>query len=105
MNIIKIVNQDRELGRTQDSIKYSKQCFDFCCMDDGSIVGEYKYCNLSLGCRQIDVLSNGDPVGMEAHYLPIIDPQTKEVICEQLFCTGMHDLRPYKERLTDDKVS
>lgn len=102
--LINIPNSERIDGRTQDSVKYNKQCDDFICLNDGTILGESKYCNLSLNCRQID-LSGGNPIPMEANYLPIADPKTGEIIEHQLFCTGMWDLRPLKERLEDDKVS
>ncbi len=102
--LINIPNSERIDGRTSDSIKYNKNCFDFQSLRDGTITGECKYCNLSLNCRQVD-LSGGNPIPMEANYLPIADPKTGEVIEHQLFCTGMWDLRPLKERLEDDKVS
>ena len=104
MTIIKINNQDEESCPTKDSINYNKDCVNFKCMEDGTILGESRYCNLSLQCRQIDVLANGKVVPMEAHYLPITDGITGEVMSHELFCTGHHDLRPYKERLEDDKV-
>jgi len=102
--LINIPNSERIDGRTSDSVKHNKQCDDFICLSDGTIIGECKYCNLSLSCRQID-LSGGNTIPMEANYLPIINPETGEVIEHQLFCTGMWDLRPLKERLEDDKVS
>lgn len=104
-NIIKIADDERENGRTKDSIKYRKDCMDFQCLDDGTVVGECRYCNLSTQCRQTDILPNGEPVGMTSHFLPVLDPKTAEVVNHELFCTGHHDLRPKKERLEDDKVS
>lgn len=103
--LINIPNDEREDGKTQDSIKYNKDCSDFVCLEDGTIVRECRYCNLSLMCRQVDVLPNGDVVPMEAHRLPVLDPKTGDVLSEELFCTGMHDDRPLKERFEDDKVS
>lgn len=102
--LINIPNDEREDGKTQDSIKYNKDCEDFKCLDDGTIVKECRYCDLSLVCRQIGVLHNGEVVPMESHYLPIVDA-SGEVASHELFCTGMYDLRPKKERLEDDKVS
>jgi hypothetical protein len=102
--LINIPNSERTEGRTPDSIKYNKHCDDFICLSDGTIMRECKYCNLSLNCRQVD-LSGGNPIPMEANYLPIADPKTGEIIEHQLFCTGMWDLRPLKERLEDDKIS
>lgn len=103
-NLIVIPSDERDGGRTQDSNKYGKDCPDFQCLNDGTIIGDPKYCNLSTQCRQIDVLRNGKVIGMEAHYLPIYDAR-KELLQHELFCTGMHDLRPRKERLEDDKAS
>ena len=101
--LINIPNNEREDGCTQDSIKYNKDCGDFQCLNDGTIVRECRYCNLSLVCRQIDVLLNGTVMPMESNYLPITD-DSGEVVSHELFCTGMYDLRPLKERIEDDKA-
>lgn len=90
-------------GCTLDAKAYKKDCCDFVCLEDGTIIRECKYCNLSLVCRQVDVI-NGKWIPMEAHILPISD-ETGAVIEHQLFCTGMHDLRSLDERREDDKVS
>lgn len=103
-HIIKVGN-DQINGRTIDSIKYCKNCKDFMCLDDGTIVGEHRYCNLSLQCRQVDVDLAGKSIPMESHILVILDPITGEELNQELFCTGMHDLRPLKERIEDDKIS
>ena len=104
-NLIIIPNDERENGRTQDSIKYNKDCGDFKCLNDGTVIGECKYCELSTQCRQTDILPNGKTIGMEAHYLPIYDAKG-ELVIHELFCTGHHDIRPYKELIDgDDKVS
>jgi hypothetical protein len=102
--IINIPDEEREKGQTKDSIKYNKDCADFQCLDDGTITRECRYCNLSLMCRQTDVLPNGKVVPMEANFLPVFNDKG-ELIEYQLFCTGMHDLRDLKERIEDDKVS
>lgn len=102
--LIKIPNDEREGGKTQDSIKYKKDCGDFECLEDGTITKECRYCNLSLQCRQIDIGGDGKPIPMEAHYLPVYDANG-DLLAHELFCTGMYDLRPYKERLEDDKAS
>jgi hypothetical protein len=88
-----------------DSIKFNKDCCDFVRMDDGTITGDSKYCNLSLDCRQVGVLFDGSVVPMESHYLKIVDVTTGEVVAHELFCTGIHDSRPLCERLEDDEVS
>lgn len=92
-------------GRTSDSIKYNKDCDDFIVLEDGTLIGEYKYCNHSSECRQVDFSFNAKAIPMESHYLPIIDIKTGEVIEHQYFCTGMHDLRPLKERIEDNKAN
>jgi hypothetical protein len=102
--IVNVPDEERENGRTKDSVKYNKDCDDFQCLDDGTIMRECKYCNLSLVCRQTDILPNGTILPMEGHALPIYD-KFGTLIEHQLFCTGMHDLRPLKERIEDDKVS
>ena len=91
------------MGRSKDSVKYGKDCWDFACLDDGTIVSEYRYCNLSRMCRQVD-FSGGKTIPMEAHYLPVLDIVTGEILEHDLFCTGMHDPRPLKERFEDDKA-
>jgi hypothetical protein len=103
--LLNIPNDEREGGRTQASIKYNKDCPDFECLEDGTIIGECKYCNLSTICRQVGFLLDGTEVPMESNYLPIVNSETGEVITHELFCTGMYDLRPLKERYEDDKVS
>jgi len=89
---------------SDDSVKYNKDCADFVKYEDGTLVGEYRYCNLSNICRQVDMV-DGEAVPMESHYKKVKDAITGEVIEERHFCTGMHDLRTLKERAEDDKVS
>jgi hypothetical protein len=102
--LINIPNEERENGRTQDSIKYNKDCADFVCLDDGTIMRECRYCNLSLMCRQVDILPDGETVPMEGHLLAVYNTEN-EHIENAIFCTGMYDLRPLQERYEDDKVS
>jgi len=102
--IINIPSNERTDGRTQDAIKYNKDCDDFVCLDDGTIVGECRYCNLSLMCRQVDFLLNGETMPMEGNILPVYN-EKGEITEHAIFCTGMYDLRPLKERIEDDKVS
>lgn len=98
-----LINVPRSDGTT-DAIHYKKDCPDFECLEDGTIMRECKYCNLSFVCRQVDIV-NGQAIPMESHYLPIKDPVTGEDTEWEYFCTGMHDLRPYIERKEDDKAS
>ena len=91
--------------RTPDSLKYNKDCSDFISLEDGTITKEYKYCNRSEVCHQVDLV-DGKPIQMESNYLPVVDTYTGEVIEWLCLCTGMYDLRPLKERIAgDDKAS
>lgn len=89
---------------TSDSVRYKKDCKDFLCLNDGTITKDCKYCDLSRECRQIDIV-DGQPVPMESHYCPVVNPSTGEVVEWEYYCTGKHDIRPKKERIEDDKVS
>lgn len=102
--LLNIPNDERVDYRTQDAIKYNKDCPDFVCLDDGTIVRECRYCNLSLICRQIDILPNGKEMPMEGNILPVYN-EKGELVEHEIFCTGMYDLRPLKERIEDEKVS
>jgi hypothetical protein len=102
--LINIPDDERIDGATPDSVKYQKDCDDFVCLEDGTLMRECKYCDLSLHCRQIDILPDGRTMPMEGHMLPIVDGHGG-VIEHQIFCTGMYDLRPLTERIKDDKVS
>ena len=97
-------NEGKDGRCTKDAKKYRKDCCEFVCLEDGTLVRECKYCNLSLICRQIDVLPDGRVVPMESHYLPVYD-ENGHLVSHDLYCTGMHDLRLLKERIEDDKVS
>lgn len=89
----------------EDYIKYRKDCKDFECLKDGTVYGEYKYCNLSRICRQVDIV-DGELVPMESHYCPVVDSKTGEVIEWEYYCTGIHDKRSRSERSDgDDKIS
>lgn len=92
------------IDRTGDSVKYDKDCKDFISLEDGTITGEFKYCNRSTKCRQVDMLGVV-PIPMEADYLPIVHGITGEVMEWEYFCTGLYDLRPVTERVEDNKVS
>lgn len=103
--LINIPESERVNGRTPDSIKHKKDCVDFVCLDDGTIVKECKYCNLSLACQQIDILSDGTRVNMESHYVPILDSETGQVLEWAMYCTGMHEDTRDKKPWDTEKVS
>lgn len=88
---------------TIEAIKYGKDCKDFEVLKDGTITGDYRYCNLSNLCRQVDS-KDGKPVGMLSHNL-IVYGLNNEVLEHVCYCTGFHDLRPLNEKVEDDKVS
>ena len=91
---------------TSDSTKYNKDCKDFCCLRDGTLTGDYKYCNFSKLCQQSDIDANGQPVPIESHICPVVIPITNQIIEYEQYCTGMHDLRSLAERIEgDDKIS
>ena len=103
--LINIPESERVNGRTPDSIKHNKDCADFVCLDDGTILKECRYCNLSEVCQQIDLLPNGKHINMESHYVPVMDAETGKILEWNLFCTGMHEDLRDKGRGDIEKVS
>lgn len=98
-------NKSKSRTATSDSVKYKKDCPDFVCLEDGTMVRDCKYCNLSKLCQQVDIV-DGKPVPMESHKLALVDPVTLEILEEEYYCTGMHDKRSRAERIEgDEKVS
>jgi hypothetical protein len=55
-----------------------KDCVDFVPMDDGTIIGEKKYCNLSFQCKQI---------GYYSEYCEFFD-ENGNVVLRDYLCTG-----------------
>jgi hypothetical protein len=102
--LINVPNSEREGGVAPDALKYKKDCDDFVCLDDGTITRECRYCNLSLVCRQVDILADGVTMPMEGNILPVYN-EKGELVEHQIFCTGMYDLRSLLERTEDEKVS
>jgi len=70
-----------------------KDCPDFVPLEDGTIHGEKKYCNLSFECRQI---------GMKSDYVEFFDPKTGQPIGHDYFCTGKKPI--FEERMLDEKA-
>jgi len=60
--------------------KHNKDCMDWCPMEDGTKVGDTKYCSLSLLCRQIN---------MKSDWLSFINKETGKLEFDY-FCTGMN---------------
>lgn len=93
---------NKELPRTADAKKYKKDCGDFENLDDGTLLGDCRYCKLSGVCRQVSII-NGKEVSMEAHELDVCDAVTGELIEKKLFCTGKVDNRELEERREGDE--
>jgi len=55
-----------------------KDCPDFVPLDDGTIIGDRKYCNLSFECKQI---------GFYSEYCEFFDANGKLILRDYL-CTG-----------------
>ena len=78
-------------GKKDDIL--DKDCVDFIPLEDGTIHGEKKYCNLSLQCRQI---------GMKSDYVEFFDPKTGELVGHDYFCTGKKPI--FEERFIDEEA-
>jgi len=79
-------------GKEDDIL--DKDCVDFIPLEDGTIRGERKYCNLSLQCRQ---------PGMKSDYVEFLDPKTGKLVGIDYFCTGKKPI--FEERSIDEKVN
>ena len=101
---IVLFKKDEKL-RTSASKKYKKDCYDFICLEDGTVLGEHKYCQLSMECQHKDYDENGKSIPMKTHILPVINTRTGEVVEHQMTCTGIVDRRSLNERRDDDTVS
>lgn len=64
-----------------DPIKRGKDCKDFVPLDDGTKVGEQKYCNRSFDCRQ---------AGMKSDFVELTDPKTGKVLSSDYLCQGIY---------------
>jgi hypothetical protein len=103
-NIINPFKKNEET-RSKASKKYKKHCYDFVCLDDGTMLGESKYCQLSDQCQHKDYDISGNLVPMETHILPVLNSRTGKVVEHRLICTGVIDRRSLNERRDDDTVS
>lgn len=70
-----------------------KSCLDFQPLDDGTIIGEKKYCNLSFQCKQL---------GMHSDFVRGFDPKTGEQIFHDYLCTGNFPV--FEERSDDEEA-
>ena len=78
-------------GKKDDIL--DKDCEDFVPLEDGTIHGDKKYCNLSLQCRQIN---------MKSDYVEFYDPKTGKLIGIDYFCTGKNPI--FEERMIDEEA-
>lgn len=83
---------DIHIKNKKDDI-LEKDCADFVPMDDGTITGERKYCNLSFQCKQ---------VGMASDYAKTMDGNTGEVLGFDYLCTGKYAI--WEERKKDEEA-
>ncbi len=70
-----------------------KDCSDFCPLKDGTLKGDYKYCNLSQLCTQL---------GMKSDWYQFFNHETKEYDFDY-FCVGVFATEENKK--DDDEVS
>lgn len=73
--------------------KHNKDCLDWCPLNDYTLTGDIKYCNLSLQCRQLN---------MKTDWHWFYNPATGEQEYDYL-CTGMKVTEENKR--DDDEVS
>jgi len=88
--MIDIITDKKKYPRDPDM---EKDCPDFVPLDDGTIKGDWKYCNLSFQCRQIGMLSD---------YVEFTD-ENGNVIARDYLCTGKRPI--WEERSEDEKAS
>ena len=62
-------------------LKRGKDCEDFIPLDDGTKIGDPKYCNKSFECRQI---------GMKTDRAEILDLKTGKVSSIDYLCQGIY---------------
>ena len=75
------------------NVDLKKDCSDFVPLDDGTILGDRKYCNLSFQCKQ---------VGMLGQYVEIRDFEDNLVTIEY-FCTGKNPI--WEDRSENSKAT
>jgi len=72
--------------------KNEKDCPDWRPLDDGTLTGDTKYCDLSLLCKQL---------GMRSDWYKFRDENGNEAF--DYFCTGMYATEEDKQ--TDEEIS
>jgi len=79
------------INKPKDDI-LDKDCMDFVPLEDGTIIGEKKYCNLSFQCKQ---------VGYYSEYCKFFNAQG-EIVVQDYLCTGKKVL--IEEALKDEEA-
>lgn len=88
-----IIPGETEPNRDYDSPDKPKDCPDFVPLNDGTIHGDKKYCDLSFECKQI---------GMYSEYVELYDLQGNLIEMDYL-CTGCRPV--FTERSRNDKAT
>lgn len=66
-----------------------KDCQDFIPLDDGTLTGDWRYCQRSFICQQMHPNEAGVLIGCISHHMMIIDPNDPEKgEMYAAFCTG-----------------
>ena len=68
-----------------------KDCMDFVPLDDGTIIGDKKYCNRSFQCKQI---------GYYSEYCKFFNVKG-EIVEQDYLCTGKH-VKPEETRKDEE---
>lgn len=82
-----------DINQGYDDPDTPKDCDDFVPLNDGTIHGDRKYCDLSFQCRQ---------VGMYSEYVELYD-LNGEFIGRDYLCTGCRPV--FSERSRDEKAT
>jgi hypothetical protein len=79
----------RTKEKTLEDSRKDKDCQDFLPLDDGTLTGDWRYCQLSFICQQMHPNDAGILIGCIGHHLMVKDPSdpTGEEIFAS-FCTG-----------------
>jgi len=80
---------------------HPKDCPDFLPWLDGTLIGDWRYCRLSLACRQKHPNSAGILIGCISHHEFMADPEELDTVLYAPFCTGV---LPKDEEEDDDKL-
>jgi len=70
-----------------------KDCADFVPLDDGTIAGDKKYCNLSFECKQMEMYSE---------FVKFLNEQGV-IVLQDYMCTGKYAI--WEERSKDEEAT